>query len=112
MLLPTGMKGLTNCKTSPIKMYTVEMTKRKLNFRTHNDLQASHVISIFAVFKKLSQKGSYKMMHFLFKALKTVNFRISFLKNSGGGGQTSAALSLQTLVQTVMQIFYVLLFIF
>ena len=52
------------------------------------------------------------MMHFLFKALKTVNFRISFLKNSGGGGQTSAALSLQTLVQTVMQIFYVLLFIF
>ena len=76
------------------------MTKTKLNFRTHNNLQASHVIFIFAVFKKLSQKASYKMMHFLFKALKTVNFRISFLKNSGGGGQTTAALLLQTLVQT------------
>ena len=46
------------------------MTKRKLNFRTHNGLQASHVISIYAVFKKLSQKGSYKMMHFVFKTLK------------------------------------------
>ena len=88
------------------------MTKTKLNFWTHNDLQASHVISIFAVFQKSSQKRSYEMMHFLFKALKTVNFRISFLKNSWGGEQTTAALLLQTLVQTVMQIFYVLLFIF
>ena len=25
------------------------------------------------------------MMHFVFKTLKTVNFRISVLKNSGGG---------------------------
>ena len=36
----------------------------------HNDLQASHNISIFTVFKKLLQKGSYKMMHFVFKTLK------------------------------------------
>ena len=35
----------------------------------HNDLQASHNISIFAVFKKLLQKGSYKMMHFVFKMM-------------------------------------------
>ena len=61
--LPPGMKGLTASKTSPIKMNAMAMTK-KLNFRMHNDLQASHVISIFAVFKKLSQKRSYKMMHF------------------------------------------------
>ena len=40
------------------------MMKKTLNLRMHNDLQASHVISIFAVFKKLSQKRSYKMMHF------------------------------------------------
>ena len=51
-------------------MYTMAMTKRKLSFRTHNDLQAPHVVSIFTVLKKLSQKGSYKMMHFVFKTLK------------------------------------------
>ena len=34
-------------------MYTMAITKRKLNFQTHNDLQASHVISIFAAFQKI-----------------------------------------------------------
>ena len=58
------------------------------------------------------------MMHFVFKTLKTVNFRISVLKNSGGGqvpplGHPAAtALLWQTIVQTVMQIFYALFFIF
>ena len=32
------------------------MTRKKLNFQTYNDLQASHIIGIFSVFKKLSQK--------------------------------------------------------
>ena len=55
------------------------MTK-KLNFRMHNDLQASHVISIFAVFKKLSEKRSYKMMHFVFKSLKLLTLEFQFWK--------------------------------
>ena len=56
------------------------MTKKKLNFQTHNDLQASNVISIFAVFKKSSQKGSYKMMYFVFKTLKLLTLEFQFWK--------------------------------
>ena len=43
-----------------------------------NDLQASHVIAIFAVFKKLSQKRSYKMKHFVFKKLKLFILEFQF----------------------------------
>ena len=57
---------------------------RKLNFRTHHDLQASHNISIFAVFKKLSQKGSHKMMHFVFKTLKLLTLEFQFWKTLMG----------------------------
>ena len=98
------------------------MTKRKLNFRTHNDLQVSHVISIFPDFKTLSQKEIYKMMHFVFKTLKVLTLEFQFWKILGGTCPPSppppappsaaTALLLQTLVQTVMQIFYVLFFIF
>ena len=59
-------------------MHTVAMTKRKVNFRKHNGLQASHAISIFAVFKKLYQKGSCKMMHFVFKTLKLLTLEFQF----------------------------------
>ena len=59
-------------------MYTMATTKRKLDFRTHDDLQAFHVISIFTVFKKLSQKGIYKMMHFVFKTLKVLTLEFQF----------------------------------
>ena len=51
------------------------MTRKKMNFQTHNDLQASHVIAIFAAFKKLSQKRSNQVKDFVF---------ITLLKNSGG----------------------------
>ena len=66
------------CKISPIKMYAMAMAKKPLNFRMHNDLKTSHVIFIFAVFKKLSQKRSYKMMHFVFETLKllTLEFQL------------------------------------
>ena len=50
-----------------------------------NDLQASHVIAIFAVFKKLSQKRSYKMKHFVFKKLKLFILEFQFWKILGGG---------------------------
>ena len=53
------------------------MTRKKMNFQTHNDLQASHVIAIFAAFKKLSQKRSNQVKDFVF---------ITLLKNSGGRG--------------------------
>ena len=46
----------------------------------HNDPQASHVIYIFAVFKKLSQKRSYKMMYFVFKTLKLLTLEFQFSK--------------------------------
>ena len=46
----------------------------------HSNLQASHVISIFAVSKKLSQKRSYKMMHFVFKTLKLLTLELQFWK--------------------------------
>ena len=49
----------------------------------HNDLQTSDVISIFAIFKKLSQKRSYKMMHFMFKTLKLLNLEFQFWKILG-----------------------------
>ena len=62
------------------------MTRKKMNFQTHNDLQASHVIAIFAAFKKLSQKRSNQVKDFVF---------ITLLKNSGGrrGGGASAPLA-------------------
>ena len=53
------------------------MTRKKMNFQTHNDLQASHVIAIFVDFKKLSQKRSNQVKDFVF---------ITLLKNSGGRG--------------------------
>ena len=52
------------------------MTRKKMNFQTHNDLQASHVIAIFVAFKKLSQKRSNEVKDFLF---------ITLLKNWAGG---------------------------
>ena len=54
------------------------------------------------------------MMHFLFKTLKLLTFEFQFWKflREGKcpllGPPTATALLLQTLVQTVMQIFYVL----
>ena len=85
-LLPPSMKELNTCKTSPIKIYTVRTAKKKNEIQnTQKDLQAPHVIAIYAVFKKLSQKRSYKMKHFVFRTLKTANFRISVLQNSGVG---------------------------
>ena len=56
----------------------------------HNDLQASHVISIFAVFKKLSQKRSYEMMHFVFKTLKLLTLEFQFWKILEGKCRFSA----------------------
>ena len=53
------------------------MTRKKMNFQTHNDLQASHVIAIFVAFKKLPQKRSNEVKDFVF---------ITLLKNSGGEG--------------------------
>ena len=81
----------------------------------HSNLQASHVISIFAVSKKLSQKRSYKMMHFVFKTLKLLTLEFQFWNPTPPPSSRSPAattLLLQTLVQTAMQIFYVLFFIF
>ena len=40
--------------------------EKKLNFQTHNDLQASHVIAIFAVFKKLSIVAKKKFQNEVF----------------------------------------------
>ena len=60
------------------------MTRKKMNFQTHNDLQASHVIAIFVAFKKLSQKRSNQVKDFVF---------ITLLKNSGGRGGASAPLA-------------------
>ena len=54
------------------------MTRKKMNFQTHNDLQASRVIAIFVAFKKLSQKRSNEVKDFVF---------ITLLKNSAGGGE-------------------------
>ena len=42
--------------------------EKKMNFQTHNNLQPSHVIAIFAVFRKLLQKRSYKMKHYVISA--------------------------------------------
>ena len=56
------------------------MTKKTLNFLTHNDLKESHVISIFAVFKELSQKGSYKMKQFVFPKRKLLILEFQFWK--------------------------------
>ena len=47
-----------------------------MNFQTHNNFQACHVIAIVVAFKKLSQERSYKMKDFVFLSLK----------NSEGGG--------------------------
>ena len=58
------------------------MTRKKMNFQTHNDLQASHVITIFVAFKKLSQKRSNQVKDFVF---------ITLLKNGGGGGGGASA---------------------
>ena len=60
------------------------MTRKKMNFQTHNDLQASHVIAIFVAFKKLSQKRSNQVKDFVF---------ITLLKNSGGRGGASSPLA-------------------
>ena len=60
------------------------MTRKKMNFQTHNDLQASHVIAIFVAFKKLSQKRSNQVKDFVF---------ITLLKNSGGRGGAWAPLA-------------------
>ena len=40
----------------PLKKVYNDHDEKKLNFQTHNDLQASHIIAIFAVFKKWSLK--------------------------------------------------------
>ena len=60
------------------------------------------------------------MMHFVFKTLKLLTLEFQFWKILRGGSDpqppqelpAATALLLQTLVQTVMQIFYVLFFIF
>ena len=95
-----------------------KMTKRKQNCQTHNDLQVSYVILNFAVFKKLSQKGSYKMVYFVFKTLKLLALDFQFWKvledkcpvAPSHPPLGATALLLQTLEQTAMQIFYVLFF--
>ena len=78
------MKGLTTCRTSPIKIVYHDNDKKLLNFQMHNDLQASHVIAIFAVFKKLLQIWSYKMKHFVFKTFKKLILEFQFWKILGG----------------------------
>ena len=55
----------------------------------HNDLKTSHVIFIFAVFKK-SQKRGYKMMHFVFETLKLLTLEFQFWKYLGGKCRFSA----------------------
>ena len=56
------------------------------------------------------------MMHFVYKTLKLLTLEFQFWKILGSsaplGPPAAMALLLQTLVQTVMQIFYVLFFIF
>ena len=78
-----------NKRLNTLKQICSFLHLRKLNFRTHNDLQVSHIISIFVVFKKLSQKGSYKMMHFVLKTLKLLTLEFQFWNTLGGGGKCS-----------------------
>ena len=46
-----------------------------MNFQTHNNFQACHVIAIVVAFKKLSQERSYKMKDFVFITLKLLIFQ-------------------------------------
>ena len=55
------------------------MMKKKVDNQIRNDLQMSHAIAIYLVFKKLSEKKQKK--HFWFKTLKLLT--LQFQKNSG-----------------------------
>ena len=74
--MPNGNKRLNILKQH--KNVCNENDKKKLNLQTHSDLETSDVIAIFAVFKKLSQKRSYKMKHFVFKTLKLLVLEFQF----------------------------------
>ena len=74
--MPNGNKRLNILKQH--KNVCNENDKKKLNLQTHNDLETSDVIAIFAVFKKLSQKRSYKMKYFVFKTLKLLVLEFQF----------------------------------
>ena len=62
-----------------------------MNFQTHNNFQACHVIAIVVAFKKLSQERSYKMKDFVFITLKLLIFQFYHWKilreEVGGGGK-------------------------
>ena len=54
------------------------MTKKNWISKLITTSRRSHVIAIFAVFKKLSQKRSYKLKHFVFKTLKLLILEFQF----------------------------------
>ena len=58
------------------------MMRKILDNQTHNDLQMSHAITIYLVFKKLSGKKQKK--HFWFKTLKLLTLQFQFRKILGG----------------------------
>ena len=56
--------------------------RKKLDYQTRNDLQMSHVIAIYLVFKKLS--GQKQKKYFCFKTLKLLTLQFQFRKILGG----------------------------
>ena len=78
------MKGLTSCKTSPIRMYAIIMMRKNWFFKRIAIPRRYILLPCFAVLKKLSQKRSYKMKHFVSKTLKLLLLEFSILKHSGG----------------------------
>ena len=74
------MKGLTTWKTSPLKMYTVTMTRKKLKQITTSRRLLSLPSLQLCSFKKLSQNRCYKMKHFVFNALILLILEFQFWK--------------------------------
>ena len=57
------------------------MMRKKVDNQIRNDLQMSHAIAIYLVFKKLSGKKQKK--HFWFKTLKLLTLQFQFRKTLG-----------------------------